>query len=155
MFESEKSQANGTTRKVYAFIGLGMMARFMGEDKIAELEASFPAAFARQCAVKAEDLVVVAGRDWVPAEKQDAVAINFDGSQAFPGEAERLAENYLRALGLSDHFVGDIMLLGVIGPGGHLAFGTAEDLSSDGLEVNGATILVSALLAFHRSALGL
>jgi hypothetical protein len=139
--------------RVYAFIGLGTMARFMNEEQLGELVKTLPALIARECGTGADNVVVVQGQDWAPEGKEFANSCNADGTPAFPAAAQKICEDYLRSKGLHEHVVGDIQLLGVLSRDHRLSFGTRDDLKAKGTEILAVSILVSAWLAFHRSTL--
>ncbi len=145
----KKTDAGDLSAKVYAFIGLGMMARFMNEDQLKRFVNSLPAVFGREVGAEPGDVIVVHSKDWADGNDM-ANAINFDGTPAAPGLGERLCEEYLRNKGIHNHAVGDIMFYGVMN-GDSVAMGTLDELKGRGVDVNGATILVTAYFAFHIS----
>lgn len=148
-----KKKAASSDPRVYAFVGLGMMARFMGGGQLDEFTAALPALIARECGASPENVAVVMGGEWLSKDNEFANSVNFDGTPAFPDAAQALCDAYLKRKGLTDHVVGDLELLGVLGKDGSLSMGTMGDLKQMGAEVTGASILVTAWLAFPRSAL--
>lgn len=143
---------NNLDIRVYAFIGLGMMARFMKEQQLAELVEALPAMIAPEVGTSRNNVVVVHGADWLADGNEFANSINFDGTPAYPDAAMKLCEDYLKNRGLYKHMVGDRQLLGILA-NGSITMGTCQDLIARGEEVNGASILITSWLAFHYSAL--
>jgi hypothetical protein len=144
--------APSSDTRVYAFIGLGMMARFMADDALSGFMDQLPGMIARNAGTPGDNVVVVPAQDWASSGGPENLAIAFEGGATMDPEGEqRQCEAYLKSHGLRDHVVGDIRLLGVL-EDGTLKMGTDAELERAGVTINGVTILFTAWLAFHSSA---
>ena len=152
LFGSNKQAAsNNDDKRVYAFFnGWGMMARFASEEHLRKLLEGLPAEIARKLGRSANDVVLI--KDWIPKEKEYVNTVKFDGTPAFPDEEMSLCEDYLQKKGLFYHRVGDRQLLGILRSGQTgILFGTRDELSEMGFDVNSTSIVISAYIAFHIS----
>ena len=140
-------------KKTYAFIGLGMMARFMQEEQLNELINALPSLIGRESGIPSENVVIVNGQNWCSEDEGMANSMNSDGSPVFPEAALKLCEKYLNEKDLHEHIVGDLQLLGILDKKGGLSFITSNELNNTDLESPAAQILVTAWLAFHKSVI--
>ncbi|MCL1821256.1 MAG: hypothetical protein FWG22_00365 [Prolixibacteraceae bacterium] len=139
-------------KKVYAFIGLGTMAKFLGEEKLNDFVNTLPLLIGKESGVSPDNIVIVDSHIW-SGKHEFANSINFDGTPAFPDAAQKICTLYLKRNGLHNHVVGDLQLLGVLDDKNKLYFITSDELKKGKTKIIAPQIFVTAWLAFNKSIL--
>jgi len=151
-FKSNKTESvKDNEKKLYAFIGLGTMAKFLKEEELNDFVKKLPELIGNEFGASPENVVVVGGELWSGEGNEFANSRWDDGTPAFPEAAQKICKKYLEKIGLHKHEVSDFQLLGIIDKKWNLHFISSNKLKKGQTEITAVEIFVSAWIAVNRS----